>query len=256
MILVESWKKYLTELESVGNLETSFQMRESLNPDFWKEDDLLDSDIADKLYEIAKDFFDSLSLDWVDIVDIVITGSIANFNWSEFSDIDLHIIVDYDQVDENQELVKDYLLAQRMRWNRSHEILIKDFEVEVYVEDSKEDHVSTGVYSIIKDEWIRKPEKEDINIDWGTVEKKAETLMNEIDAIYSLFKEENYEEAEESASRMKEKIRKFRRAGLDEAGQYSPENIAFKVLRRNEYLKKLSSLRLMAYDKKMSIKEE
>ncbi len=256
MILVESWKKYLTELESVQGLESSFQMKDSLQPDFWKENDLLDSDIADRLYEIAKDFFDSLGLAWVDIVDIVITGSIANYNWSQFSDIDLHIIVDYDQIDENQELVNDYLLAQRMRWNRSHNIMIKGYEVEVYVEDSKEDHVSTGVYSIIKDEWVKKPEREDVNIDWGTVEKKAETLMNEIDAVYSLFEKGEYEDAEESASRMKEKIRKFRKAGLDDAGQYSPENIAFKVLRRNEYLKKLSSLRIMAYDKKMSLKEE
>lgn len=256
MILVETWKRYLTELDSVQNLESSFKMKDSLHPEFWKEDDLLDSEIADRLYEIAKNFFDSLGLGWVDIVDVIVTGSLANYNWSEFSDIDLHVLVDFDQIDENQELIKEYLTAERMGWNRTHDIRIKGFEVEVYVQDSKEDHVSTGIYSIIKDEWIRKPNKEDISIDWGTVEKKATSLMDEIDAVYALFKEDKYEEAEKSALRMKEKIRKFRRAGLDEAGQYSPENIAFKVLRRNEYLKKLSSLRIMAYDKKMSIKEE
>jgi len=257
MDFISTWKAHLKELDDPLNVDrSSFKLHKNLQRDVWGSDDILNSNVADILYEIAKDFFDSLELEWVDIVDIVITGSLANYNWSKYSDIDLHILVDFNQIDENMDLVQDYLTSERLRWNREHNIHIKGFEVEIYVQDTNEEHISTGVYSIIHDEWLNKPKREDVEIDWGTVEKKATTLMKDIDSVYSLFEKGSYVDAEKSAQRIKEKIRKFRRAGLDDEGQYSPENIAFKVLRRNGYLEKLSSLRIMSYDRKMSLKEE
>ena len=59
------------------------------------------------------------------------TGSLANYNWSKFSDIDLHIIVNYEDIDDNSELVKDYVTAKRIVWNDTHDIKIYGFEVEV-----------------------------------------------------------------------------------------------------------------------------
>ena len=257
MDFISTWKAHLKELDNPLNVDrSSFKLHKNLQSDLWGGGDVLDSNIADVLYDIAKDFFDSLELEWIDIVDIIITGSLANYNWSEYSDIDLHILVDFNEIDENMELVQEYLTSERLRWNRDHDIRIKGFEVEIYVQDTNEEHVSTGVYSIVNDEWHTKPTRESVEIDWTTVEKKATTLMADIDSVYSLFEKEDYVDAEKSALKIKEKIRKFRRAGLDDEGQYSSENIAFKVLRRNGYLEKLSSLRIMSYDKKMSLKEE
>ena len=254
--LVEDWKGYLKELVSPSSIDiSSFELKDTLQPSIWNSEKILDQDFGDLLYDIARDFIDSLDLDWVDIVDITFTGSLAAFNWSKFSDVDLHILIYFEDVDENQELVKEFLKSERMRWNRGHDIRIKGFEVEIYVQDASEEHHAAGVYSIIKDQWLIVPTREDFEVDWQTVQKKAASLMDRVDDVYRLFEGGEYEEAETAASRLKEKIRKFRQAGLDKGGIYSAENLAFKVLRRNGSLERLSSLRVMSYDKKMSMDE-
>ena len=257
MILVKEWKKYLEELVNPETIDvSSFEVHDNLSPEVWGGEDILEPEIADRLYEIAQDFFKSLDLEWVKIHDIIITGSLAAYNWSKYSDIDLHILIDYNEVDENQELVKDYLKSERMRWNRTHDIRIKGYEVEIYVQDVNEEHHAHGIYSIVKEEWIKKPERENVDVDWSNVQKKAASLMDRIDDVYELFDNEEYVEAEKAALKMKDKIRRLRMSGLEKTGIYSVENLAFKVLRRNDYLQKLSSLRILSYDKKMSLKDE
>ena len=84
--------------------------------------------------EIANDFIDGLPFN-VTIQDVRFTGSLANYNWSKYSDIDLHIVVDFEELDDNKELVKEMFDAKRLRWNEHHDIKIKGYEVELYVED-------------------------------------------------------------------------------------------------------------------------
>ncbi len=254
MNLVTEWKQFLQELSAPESIDlSSFEVQEELNPDIWDEESYIYEEIGDRLYEIAKQFFVKLELDWVDIDDVIFTGSLANFTWSEYSDIDLHILIDYTKVDENLDLVKDYLRKSASLWNKSHDIRIKGFEVELYVQDSNEPHHSGGVYSIKNDQWLEVPSRHDPLIDYETVEKKASRLMDDIDAVSELYLEKEYEEALRESIRIRNKIRKFRQAGLEKGGIFSVENIAFKSLRRNGYLGKLASLRIMSYDKSMSI---
>jgi len=140
-------------------------------------------------------------------------------------------------------------------WNKSHDIMIRGFEVEIYVQDSRESHVSTGVYSILNDEWLTKPSKEMIEFEFDDIKKKASKLMSLIDTVKEVFYDENYKESHERALKIKEKIKKFRRCGLESGGQYSSENLAFKVLRRNGYLGKLSDITTNSYDRMMSMAE-
>jgi hypothetical protein len=254
MNLTEQWKKYLEELADPENIDvSSFEVKETLNPDLWDSEEKLNEEIGNRLYEIAKEFFKSLKLDWVDIIDVTLTGSLANYTWSNYSDIDLHIIVDYKQVDENQELVEGFLRRASSLWNRGHNILIKDFEVEVYIQDASEPHYSGGVYSVKYDRWVEIPVREDPKIDFNNVKRKSADLMDHIDEVSELFLDKNYERSLEEAEKVRNKIRKFRQSGLETGGVFSVENLAFKVLRRNGYLQKLSSVRIMAYDKTMSI---
>ena len=257
MNLTESWKQYLEEIADPENLDvSSFEIQDTLQPDIWESEEKLNQEISARLYEIAKEFFKSLDLDWVTIVDITITGSIANYTWSKYSDIDLHIIIDYNKVDENQELVQSFLRRASSLWNKNHDIFIKGFEVEVYVQDSNEPHYSTGVYSVKYDRWDTKPSKVDPKIDYENIKKKTATLMDKIDDVYGVFKEKDYEEALDQAELVRKKIRKFRQSGLETGGVFSVENLAFKMLRRTDYLEKLSSLRIQSYDKLMSINGE
>ena len=257
MILVKEWKQHLEELANPENIDvSSFEVQEDLNSDVWDEEKYIKEDIGDRLYDLAKQFFAKLELDWIEIDDIIFTGSLANFTWSEYSDIDLHILIDYTKVDENLDLVKDYLRKSASLWNKNHDIRIKGFEVEMYVQDSNESHYSGGVYSIKNDKWLEVPSHLDPTIDYENIKKKAARLMDDIDEISDLFLINEYEKALKEAIRVRNKIRKFRQSGLEKGGIFSVENLAFKALRRNGYLEKLSSLRILSYDKTMSINGE
>ena len=68
-----------------------------------------------------------------------------------------------------------------------------------------------------------------------------------------MFIKKKYKESYEYAGKIKDKIAKMRQSGLDDEGIYSPENLAFKMLRNANYLEKLSSLKIEAYDQMMSL---
>jgi len=253
--LVENWKAYLEELVDPSSIDlSSFAIKDQLNPQVWVGGRLR-PEVKERLIEIANDFFEALELPDVELKDITFTGSLANFTWSQFSDIDLHLIVDFNEVDTNVELVKNWLDQARAVWNKSHDIEIGGHEVEIYVQNETEPHISTGVYSVLNDAWLTKPDKEKPTVKWDEVQEKAASLMNEIEEVEKMFSSGETEAALEYAERLKEKIRKFRKSGLEKGGEFSVENIAFKTLRRNGYLEKLSKLKDDAYDQNMSLQE-
>ena len=234
---------------------SSFEVHDEINQDFWNQpEDRLDPEIREKLLAIAQDFYDSLEVGDAQFSDITFTGSLAALNYSKFSDVDLHILVDFSDVDDKTELVREYFNAMKSVWNRLHDIEIKGYEVEVYVQDINDPHEAQGLYSILNNEWIKFPTPERSNFDKDNVKKKAASLMDQIDRVTKLIDEKKYEEAELYAEKIKLKIRKMRKTGLETIGAYSVENLAFKVLRRNDYLEKLSNAKREAYDSLHSIK--
>ena len=234
---------------------SSFEVHDEINQDFWNQpEDRLDPEIREKLLAIAQDFYDSLEVGDAQFSDITFTGSLAALNYSKFSDVDLHILVDFSDVDDKTELVREYFNAMKSVWNRLHDIEIKGYEVEVYVQDINDPHEAQGLYSILNNEWIKFPTPERSNFDKDNVKKKAASLMDQIDRVTNLIDEKKYEEAELYAEKIKLKIRKMRKTGLETIGAYSVENLAFKVLRRNDYLEKLSAAKREAYDSLHSLK--
>jgi hypothetical protein len=205
--------------------------------------------------KITNDFLIDLPFD-ITPKDVTLTGSLANYNWSKFSDIDLHIIVDFAEVDENTELVREFFRNLQTNWNNRHDIIMKGYEVEIYFQDSNEPHISTGVYSIQDNVWLTKPTPIPVSIDYANVRKKAEEVSDRIGHIEKMMADEDEgEEILDSIDRLRAKIRRMRKAGLEGAGQYSVENLAFKVLRRSEELGRLSALKAKAYDELMSIEQ-
>ena len=125
---------------------SSFKVKDTLNPKIFDSSQHMYSEIRTRLLMIADDFFDTLEVGWVDIDDIVLTGSLANYNWSKFSDVDLHILVNFEDVDEKVDLVKEYFNSKKNLWNDKHNITIKGYDVELYMRDTDEPHVSSGIY--------------------------------------------------------------------------------------------------------------
>lgn len=239
---------------------SSFKTQNTLNPNLWKNEKL-DSRIRLKLLDIADDFTDFLNVDWVQPEDIIMTGSLTNYNWSEeFSDIDLHIIIDYKKVDKRLEFVKEYFKSKKDLWNQQHQdIKIFGFPVELYVQDKSELHVSNGVYSLEKNKWLEKPSrKEPKKSDLKKAEKAADKWATKLDKLMARYypdktdseKEEILNDLDIAFDDIKNSRRKSFSAGEDEM---NPQNLMFKMLRRNGYLEKISSRKQEIYDDLMSI---
>ena len=229
-----------------------FNAHEKLNADIWNGNVLKD-EIRERLLEIAEEFvnFINVELEMDDIEDIIFTGSLANYNYTKFSDIDLHVLFDFSKFDENEKLTKEYLMSKKYIWNTTHKIFIKGYEVELYPQDSAETHHSTGIYSIMKNEWVKKPLlPKDV---WARV--NTEDIKKKYNEISSTI--ERLEETPDidEIDDLKRKIKRMRQGGLEEGGEYSTENLTFKVLRRTGYLNRLFKLRRKEYDKQFSLKE-
>jgi len=240
-----------------GKIDLSgFKMRDELNPKVWNGEKMKPK-VRKTLLKIADDYFDGLELGTdVDIEDITMTGSLANYNWSKYSDVDLHIITEYNSIPVDEDLVLDFLKSKSGSWNETHDIKIYGFDVEIYVQDVDEEHTSTGVYSILNDEWVLKPSPKNIKIDGKNVKRKANIIMDKVEDLYEdIHDDRDYEDIVNRADKIQGKIKKMRQCGLDSVGEFSVENMVFKTLRRNGTLERLSDIKILAYDKSVSIKE-
>ena len=121
-----------------------------LNPVLW-HNGTLDTEIRYRLMLIAQHFAKFLNVKQLNLVDITLSGSNASYGYSEYSDIDLHLVVKM-----NDELAELYT-AKKNYYNYTYDISVKGIDVELYVQDQKQVHVSAGVYSILNDKWLVKP---------------------------------------------------------------------------------------------------
>ena len=235
------------------NILKSFQVNDELNSQIWFWDGntyKMKPEIRDSLLAIVEDFSNFVDVD-MDIEDITLTGSLSNFNWSDFSDVDLHLLLDFGG--DKESLLKKYLDSRRIIWNSLRDIEVKGFEVEIYVQDIDEPHFASGVYSVMFDEWIVEPELEEVVLDSHKILSKSKQWMDTIDHI-----EDNVDRAEEESlltaiDEIKKKLKKYRGAGLKDKGEYSYENLAFKFLRRNGYLGKLNNIKNKLIDKSLTL---
>lgn len=232
----------------------SFHLKDNLNPKVWNNFDI-DPEIREQLLVIAKDFYEKVELK-ADVIDIILCGSLSNYNWSDkYSDFDLHIIINFKEVDDNYELVDKFCDYAKKIWNTNHEIYIKGYEVEIALQDifSLKNGIKNanmgGVFSLLNNKWIKKPVKIDFEIDESIISSKAKTIMSKVDDIEEEFKEDKPEASEEKISKVWKKIKEIRQSGLSgEGGEYSVGNLVFKLLRRNGYIAKIMDLKKKTYD--------
>lgn len=247
-------------MKDVQSIISSFDLQEKLNPEIWSSKDghyTMIPKVRYHLLEIANDFIDSLNVDVI-VSDILMTGSLANYNWSNYSDVDIHIVVDYNQFPKNVHNLYDELFrVKKTIYSTKHDITIFGYDVELYVENESEkrDKKNVGIYSLLINEWIIEPNKENVKINIDTIKKKANQWMNTIDNVVDDVEGEDIDTAKKIIEKYTTKLRKFRQSGIDKGGEYSDENLVFKLLRRNGYLEKLRGLKHEIVDKQFSLKE-
>lgn len=243
----------------------SFTIKKQLNPKFWK-DGHLDSRVRMKLLDIADAFIKYIGIDWVEPKDIVMTGSLANYNWHDkYSDIDLHIMMNYSDIDENETLVDNYLYSQKELWNKDHEgISIYGFPVECFVENAEsEDGVESGVYSLERDEWVEEPKREHLatfKVNKSEIRRKIAWYINAVDELEFLYNEadDEYKERKvyKKACILWNKIKNERKEGFEKSNnEMNQGNIVFKALRRRDCIERVTKIKAKLYDKLQSLNE-
>ena len=238
----------------------SFEVKDSLHPRFWNDEQHLDMHIRRALLVIAKDFIDEYNLGEYVIDDIIMTGSLANYNWSEeFSDIDLHIIMDTTQLSEDPSLAKSISDAMRNVWNKTHtDISVGGFPVELYIQDTHEPHKASGVYSLLDDEWKTSPSLDKLSgeIEEDEIKTRAAEYMNLIDKIEMMYNDIDPLQMYHCCAKLLDKIKAERASGLtnDDAAELTTGNLIFKSLRRSGYIEKLIDIKRRCFDRARSIK--
>ena len=232
----------------------SFLIKDTLNPKVWENPEdpkkaTLIPKVRKALMRIAEEFVDDLGED-VFVEDIYFMGSLVNFNWSEYSDFDLHVIVDFERYGKQEELYKELFDLKKKLFNDKHNIKIFGYDVEVYAQPSSEKANSDGVYSVMNDEWVHIPTKTHKNIDMSVLKTKIKSWTDKID---DAIEDSKFSGETEKLKKLKDKLKNYRQSGLEKDGEFSYENLVFKYLRRSGHIGKLFDEKTKIKDKELSI---
>ena len=233
------------KINELNLIKGNIEYRRELNPDVWFNNEL-NPKVRQALLKISKIFVEYLDIKNFKISDIVLTGSMANYNYTDYSDFDLHVVTNYQDLGCD-DLAEVLYRAKKQIWNDQHDITIYGHDVELYVEDSRTPPISGGIFSILKNHWIKEPEHIDPKYSKRAVNVKAQSL---IDAISKTLKSAD---SDNDFQRLIDKIRKMRQSGLDKGGEFSTENLAFKIIRNLGWIEKLHNGLTDFQDQKLSI---
>jgi len=235
----------INKLKQMVNVKEKHRIYNSiLDPEIWDENKTIKQDVLESLLKIANTFYKETELN-APIEDILFLGSAAGYNWTPSSDIDLHILIDFNKIDENNELVKKYVDKLKSNWNSTHDIKIGKNPVELYIQDVSEENKSQAVYSILNNEWIKTPSYSEPVIDKENIKKKYKeytSIIKDIESTSDL----------EKLKIMLKKVYDMRQSGLEKNGEYSTENIVFKLLRKTGYIDLIRNMIVKLTDQELS----
>ena len=249
---MKSFKQFFYEQEEIP-FDPKLAYHDSLNPAIWDNFELR-PEVSEALDRIANEFIEFLGVDVAAVTDVILTGSNANYNWTEISDLDLHIVLDMKNGQicptcPSDNFIEDCFQAKKTLWNTSHNITIHGFDVELYAQNAAETAVQdSGVYSLRNKQWIQEPLNKRITIDNKAVQLKSQDIMLQIDELLN-----SQSDNREDLQAIKDKIKKLRSAGLQKGGEFSIENLAFKALRNLGYIEKLTDYMKHLADRDLSV---
>jgi hypothetical protein len=235
----------IQELESF-KLSDAVKFHEELNPRLW-DNEKLDPEVRDQLLLIAEDFVEYLGLDNLKVEDVTISGSNAAYSYTPHSDLDLHILVDFNNLPDDP-VYQELFTAKKTLYNDAHDITVREVPVELYVQDTNQVHTSLGEYSVVHDKWIRIPKKRRANFDEPATKLKYEKLG---DLIELALKSKDIKRVKHTL----DIIKRYRKSGLEKAGEFGPENLAFKTIRKQGLIQDLYDLKAQLHGEKLSIDE-
>lgn len=236
-------KEFTGDPSSDYSLSNAVVFHDELNPRLFDSEGQMLPNIRQGLLDIAKHFEDFIGVE-LDIEDITVSGSNAAYSYTPYSDLDLHLVVNV----PDDVTFKELLDAKKNVYNAQHDIRVKGIDVELYAQDSKQEHHSQGIYSVLNDEWISRPERVELDIDQADVRDK---YKNYRDRIRAVIKQDDLDQARE----MWNDIKRMRKAGLSRTGEFGAENLTYKMLRNQQWIEKLQSHIRELEDQRLSIEQ-
>jgi hypothetical protein len=239
-------KRHLNIEES--SLEEVAAVHDVLNPKIWDSNDEMLPDVKDKLVEITNTFVADLQADdiYIDVIDTLVVGSNASYNYKEDSDMDVHIIASSAAMDDDKAPLMNIIYNDyRTKFNEKYNISIRGVPVELYVEDDQTSVTSNGIYSI-NNGWIKKPVK---------IETPKVDISDLLDAYKAEYEEVIKSEDEQKISDLIDKIYLMRKSSIITDGEYGKGNLVFKELRSLNYIDNLRNKKDELVAKKLTIEE-
>lgn len=236
----------IKELHSF-RLDDAVKFHDTLNPALF-QDDRLQPEVRRKLLRIARDFMEHMGVDVGGVSDITMSGSNAAYTYTPHSDIDVAVVIDYDRL-KNDEVYRELFLAKRLLFNDGHDITVRGYRVEIYVQDRAQSVKSLGEYSLLRDRWIQHPVKRRAHLDQTVTRHKFEKLvqLSELALRSSDL---------DRVNRLLDLLWNYRRAGLDANGEFGPENLVYKAMRTEGILDRLHDHRDRLHSETLSLAED
>jgi hypothetical protein len=215
-----------------------------LNPKLWDHDQLK-PEVRGALLRIAEDFKQFVGIPFK-VLDIIIAGGNANYNYTNKSDIDLHLIADYTTVKCDRE-VAELFDTKRLLYKRDFNIDIFGIPVELYVEDHRQPAVSSS-YSIIQQKWIKQPSKHMPQYDESELK---EMVARWTSVLQTAMKTGDLHVCRKTV----QLLRRYRQVGLQtREAEFSIPNLVYKSLRNADVLKGITALIDRLHDQELSLK--
>lgn len=227
---------------TILDLKFGFEPHGELNPKLWK-DQTLYPEIESALIKVAKDFKKFIDVPF-DVVDVRITGGQVSYFYTEHSDLDLHLVVDFASVTCDREAA-ELFDAKRLLYKAKYDVTVRGIPVELYVEDLDHPAVSAA-YSVMKGQWLTEPKQDLGPFDVDEIEHLSQVWAT---IIGRSLETKNIETARKTMNL----LRKFRHLGLKTGGEYSTANLVYKTLRNSDYLKNLQNYIDQEHDRILSV---
>ena len=221
-----------------------FEVHNTLNPKLWDNENNLLDDVKARLFEIVEQFTSTVDIP-LPIADIHLVGSNCNYNYTNKSDLDVHIISNFELVQAPKEVMQVLYNALKAKFNADYDISIRGIDVEIYVEDIKSTTMSNGIYSLYKDKWIKFPEKltNIPNVDFG------QQLVGMTNRIQRAIQSENSDDIKDVIN----SLYMIRKNSLGTEGEYGKGNQLFKEVRNNGLLDDLKDAYKKARSKELTL---
>jgi len=232
----------------LSELKLTLQSHEELNPKLWQNNGHLDPKVWRALDKIGKEWASFANIPKSAIHDVILTGGNANYNYTPYSDLDLHLVVDKEKID-CPAVLDDYLQSKKQLWALTHDIKVKGQPVELYAQDYRDPfRKGQGIYSLQSNKWLQEPTKYKIDRNHPEVTRKVKDLMFQIDALI----DSNSDDIA-AFKKLKGRLKGMRSSAIQKGGEAAPENLVFKELRNRGYLDKMNSYLRNLEDKNLSL---